>query len=194
MAKKIRLFWAVNLPGELKVRLAEARRDLFVPGSDAKWVETENLHLTVVFLGDTDINCINEMVAAVDNSLQGIRAFSLNLGGLGFFPATGRPKVLWMGVGGDVKGFKELHRVVQNALAPLGFTPEARSFSPHLTLARIKSPRGCDTLVKRVNSLSQIKIPGVLKVDSVDLMHSELSPKGPVYSVLASVGFKPAGL
>lgn len=193
MVKKARLFWAVNLPGELKERLVEVRRELLVPGLDAKWVEKENLHLTVVFLGDTDTNCINQMVAAVENSLRGMTPFTLEFAGPGFFPGSKNPKVLWLGVGGGLNNFRELHRRMQSALTPLGFPSESRPFSPHLTLARIRSPRECEALVRRVNCLPKIEISGV-KVGSVDLMRSELLPKGPVYRTLAQVTLNSAGL
>lgn len=189
MSKKMRLFWAVNLPGEMKDRLAALKRDLLVPGVDAVWVKTENLHLTVVFIGETDINIIKKMVAGVENALRGFPPLRLSLGGLGFFPGAGRPRVLWAGVRGDLDGFGELHRRVENALIPLGFNPETKPFSPHLTLARIKSPRGCDALVRRVTSQAKVEIPGELRIDSVELMRSELSAQGPAYTVLARVGF-----
>lgn len=186
--KQIRLFWAVNLPGELRRRLADFAGGLRGrPGLEgARWVEEENLHLTVSFLGDTDINLINPMAEAVIKTAQGLNPFSLEIGAPGFFAGSGRG-VLWAALKGDLVSMGELHRKVQVALAPLGFVQEKRPYRPHLTLARLKSPRDLNSLQSALGDLPGGSGQWRFSVNSVDLMESQLSKRGPAYTILASV-------
>ena len=187
MSDKLRLFWAVNLTGELKKKIASFSRELAVPGLKAGWVAGDNLHLTLAFLGDTEPGLIGPMEAAVNNNIQGFAPFELCFGSPGFFPATGSPRVLWLGIRGEVGKLKILQLKVQSALTNVGFVPESRPFSPHLTLARIKSPVGTEALQARVKSMAHMSIEGSLSVGAVELMQSRLGPGGPVYNPLVRV-------
>lgn len=182
------MFWAVNLPEEIKLKLSDIRDRLQTAGADARWVEPGNLHVTVKFLGDTDAGLVAQVADSAVRCLRGFNTFRLDVGGLGFFPGPSGPRVLWAGLKGEVAFLREAARKVEDAMAPLGFPREARKFSPHLTLARIKSSRGAAGLVKAVEAeKSRVENLGGFKVAAVDLMQSGLTPRGPVYTLLASV-------
>ncbi len=183
-----RLFWAVNLPAPLKAKLASLQEKLKQTNADAKWVEEQNLHLTLQFLGDVDAQKTASLTGNMQNVLDGFPAFRLLLGGLGFFPNARRPRVFWAGITGDLPSLKRLHEQVQKANLLSGFPAEEREFSPHLTLARLRSNRGLSALLKAVEELGDSAADlGELSVTSVDLMKSKLSRRGPTYTVLAAI-------
>ena len=186
--QQLRLFWAINLPVSIRARLAEVQGKLKKVPCDVKWVEEENLHLTMKFLGNVEVSQLSGLVEAVKDALGHTPSFALSLGGLGFFPDALRPRVLWAGLHGDLGRLRQIHEQLTKAHLSLGFPDEKRSFSPHLTLARLHSSREIKSLVSRVNELGQvIGQLGHLEVQSVDLMQSELNRRGPVYTLLAEV-------
>ena len=184
----MRLFVAVNLPGPLKGRIAGLQRELALTGADVKWVEEENLHLTVKFLGEVAPERLAALEGALARAVPACRAFRLELSGLGTFPPRGVPRVLWVGVGGEVEAFRDLHRAVERSLAALGYPEEDREFRPHLTLGRVRSPRGVDALRHRMAALDGAY--GDLAVGEVALMESRLTPRGPVYRTCGVWGLR----
>lgn len=186
--EQLRLFWAVNLPPPLKARLASLQEKLKPAGADAKWVEEENLHLTLQFLGNVDAQKAPLLINNMQNTLAGFPAFHLRLGGLGFFPDARKPRVFWAGLAGDLASLRRLHEHVQKTNFLSGYPAEEREFSPHLTLARLRSPRGLNDLFAAVKELGHaVADLGELPVTSVDLMKSELNRRGPVYTLVGAV-------
>ncbi|MEW6424661.1 MAG: RNA 2',3'-cyclic phosphodiesterase [Bacillota bacterium] len=186
--EQLRLFWAVNLPPPLKRRLASLQEKLMSANADARWVEEENLHLTLQFLGNVEAQKTGLLIANMQSFLVGFSAFRLRLGGLGFFPNARRPRVFWAGIAGDLAALRRLHEHVQKANRLSGFPAEERDFRPHLTLARLRSNRGLNDLLAAVQELgAAVADLGELPVTSVDLMKSELSPRGPAYTLLGKV-------
>lgn len=189
--RQLRLFWAVNLPEDIKTGLAMLQSDLSTVPVDIKWVEKHNLHLTVKFLGDVEEARIGEIARVVDEAVHGTGGFELRLSGLGFFPGPRRPRVIWVGVHGEVQKFHRLHRRVEECMTALGWT-DGQNFALHLTLGRLRSPQGSDLLVRRAHGIgSDRENIGGVAVSSIDLMKSRLTSKGPVYQVLASVQLTP---
>lgn len=183
---ELRLFWALNLPDALKAAIAAFQAELKKISPDAKWVEQENLHLTVKFLGKVEEDGVPAVTRAVATAVSEMAPFHLELAGWGTF---GRPpRVLWVGVRGDLAGFRELRDRVDAALARLGFAPETKPFSPHLTLARFRSPRNLAVLYRRAETLTAGAVSwGRFRVGRVDLMESILTRRGPVYRTAATV-------
>jgi len=183
-----RLFWAVSLPEHIKRKLFGLQSKLREISADVKWVEQHNFHLTLKFLGDTNASQVQEIIDAVYCSIKGTGPFSLQLSGIGFFPAPKRPKVIWIGVVGELNKFKQLHEKVEEAAARLGFTDHSNRFSPHLTLGRIRSSRGSVELADRTSLLAKdFGIIGEFKVNSIELIESQLTRKGPFYTTLVSL-------
>lgn len=188
--RQLRLFIAVNLPEGVKSALGSVIGELRKLPSDAKWVESKNLHLTVQFLGNVAEDRVPDVVAALKRSADGIVPFRLDFAGVGAFPSKYRPRVLWVGVSGETGALSHLHSRVQQEMGGLGFKPEKRRFSPHLTLARVRSPMGFPAVMEKAEELARVNgIFGTAKISSVELMLSELSPKGPRYFVMAGVPF-----
>jgi len=190
MGKVLRLFWAVNIPAEIKNEIAKLQGRLKKDGAGtgAKWVDARNLHVTVKFLGDTRAGEVGRISGVAAGRLNGMKSFSLGIGGLGFFPGPACPRVFWAGIKGETDRLKELVREMEAGMAECGFPPERRKFSPHLTLARLKSSGNTGALAGAVESgLPQAADLGMFKVTAVDLMQSDLIPRGPVYSLISSV-------
>ncbi|MDD3653404.1 MAG: RNA 2',3'-cyclic phosphodiesterase [Desulfotomaculaceae bacterium] len=184
----MRLFVAINFPDYIKSKLKFFIKELRQLPSDAKWVDVPNLHLTIWFLGNVSETEVNTISTILNGSVTGIGPFKLNLDGVGVFQSVERPRVFWMGVSGGTGQLVRLHRQVQEALRQLGFEPERRRYSPHLTLARIRSPHGFVAIYERAKELVSKQVEfGSVNVTSIELMLSELSPRGPKYSILSSI-------
>jgi 2'-5' RNA ligase len=188
--EEIRSFVAVELPHEFKLALASLQERLKA-GSRApvKWVDPDIIHLTLKFLGNIDSALTGRVTDALREAARGLHPFRLEMGGPGVFPNTGRVQVVWIGLAGEVEKLGELHRRIDAALIPLGFRPESRPFTPHLTLARVRDQATRDQRQElgRLVTGIQFQVPGSIKVDSVHLMRSQLTREGPFYSRLSSV-------
>lgn len=185
--RQMRLFVAINFPDEIKNTLGSFIKDIRALPSNAKWVETENLHLTVCFLGDVPAIKIAFIVEALRRSVEGVSPFYLNLGGVGLFPSKERPRVFWAGVSGETAALLQLNSQVQQGLKRIGFATGEKRFSPHLTLARLRSPEGFPAVFDQAEKIARDREFGVAKITSVDLMLSKLGPQGPKYSVIQRI-------
>ena len=156
-------------------------------GDGLRWVPAENLHLTVWFLGEVS----DPRAAAVVESLappMTSPAFDLHLAGLGAFPPSGPPRVLWIGVTRGVAELARAHDEVGERLAPWGFAPEGRSYSAHLTIARVKAPpRGAARLAFREALAAERCDAGSCRVDALTVFRSRTSPHGATYERLLRV-------
>lgn len=188
MPEAIRSFIAVELDDELLRALGETqarlKRTLDMPS--LRWVAPVGVHVTLKFLGDVSPRQLPDIEAGLAEIAPLHSPFTLPASGLGVFPSLSRPSVLWVGLEGDVAALKRLRDDVERVIAPLGFPTERRDFHPHLTLARVKDPSSTDVQrirdVVRGAPLSQV---GVLAVDTLSLMRSDLSPRGARYTRLA---------
>jgi len=189
----IRSFIAISLPEEVKSSLARMQAGL-KSGSRApvKWVDPAMMHLTLKFLGNVDAGIIGGVAAALGEACRGIAPFRLEMDGPGVFPNPRSVRVVWAGLGGELEKLNLLQQHIDAALAPLGFRAEARSFTPHLTLARVRDearPEERQRLGELVTGAAAA--PGhSFNVDAVHLMKSQLMRTGPVYTRLASVSLK----
>ncbi|HZK18036.1 MAG TPA: RNA 2',3'-cyclic phosphodiesterase [Clostridia bacterium] len=185
--RKIRLFLAVNLPDEVKKNISGLRESLANVPLDSTWVKEENLHLTIKFFGEVNVDLVSAIVATIQSATAAIVPFQISFSGLGYFPNSKRPRIFWAGIKGQVNELVDLHKKLELALSPLGFPPEGRSYSPHLTIFRLRSQRGVGLLKKVVGKKNKENIElGNLTVNSVELMQSQLTPRGPVYTVIDS--------
>ena len=188
LVRQMRLFVAINFPDQIKQVLSSLVKELRRLPADARWVKERNFHLTVQFLGNVPEGQVPDIVASLDRSAAGVPPFRLDLGGVGVFPSIERPRVFWSGVMGETAALSRLYRRVWEEMAELGFVPEKRRFSPHLTLARLRSPKGFADVMERAEGLArQHGKFGSTAINSVELMLSELSPGGPKYTILARI-------
>ena len=188
--QQIRSFIAIELPGEAKLGLHQLQDALKLAGHTfVKWVTPEAIHLTLKFLGSISTTKVAEVSRAMSEVSQGFSSFQIKLGGLGAFPNLRQPRILWLGIGGEVDKLTALQQCIDASLVPLGFTQEKRPFTPHLTLARLRertSPQERQEFGKLVMKISFAATYEV-SVNSLSLMRSQLLPDGAVYSRLAEV-------
>ena len=148
------------------------------------WVAADNLHVTVKFLGGVDETRLAEAAAGLQRGAT-VPAFEAEICGLGAFPTTGRPRVLWAGAPGS-PAFTRLAEGIDGALAGLGFPPEGRGFTPHVTLGRVREPRRDVALTEALEAAAARPF-GAFRVERVSLMRSDLSPRGARYTELTAV-------
>jgi len=178
----IRSFMAFDIDNDgVRKELAAIQSVLLRTGADLKLVETENIHVTVRFLGDISASMV-EKVFEVMKTAQ-FAPFSIKIQGLGVFPNTQYAKVVWAGMTEGSDQLKSIFNQLELRLHNLGFTPDSRGFSPHLTIARVRSGRNKDAL-SRIISENVSHSFGAVKAACLRLKRSDLTPKGPIYSTL----------
>ena len=191
--EQIRSFIAVELPDEARQAIGRVQAQLkAATDAPAKWVDPGSMHLTLIFLGNVGADRIGKITEAMQGAVRGTAPFSLGIGGLGAFPGLGRVQIVWAGVTGDIDRLRRLQQAVASALAPLGFAPEKRPFTPHLTLARLRdraTPEERRRLGEAISGTG-FGAPASLEINAVHLMKSQLTPGGPVYSKLASAALE----
>jgi RNA 2',3'-cyclic 3'-phosphodiesterase len=175
----MRLFIAVELPEEVRVVLSRGLGGLKRDLPPARWVRPEGLHITVKFLGERPRELVDTLDGAVAPALAGLSPVTVGLGGGGFFPHDRRPRVAW--VGGKAPGLESWAQTVEDAAAGLGVEREARSFSLHLTLARLDRPWGAQAVGHFLVQVGKWSFPEFVAMELV-LLRSELTPAGPVYT------------
>ncbi len=145
------------------------------------WVKPENIHLTLKFLGDVPEKRIGGISEKIRWTLEGFAPVELRLDSVGTFGKKS-PRVVWIGVAGETDPLVVMAKAVDNVLARIGFPAEKRVFSPHLTIGRIRDPRGADDLLRSIEGIELD--PVEFTVHRIILMKSELSPRGSIYSPL----------
>jgi len=189
----IRSFIAIELPSEIKTELKRLQDALKVGNSSwLRLVSPDSIHLTLKFLGDITSDKIEEITMAVTDAAKNLNTFSLKLEGLGVFPNLKRIQVVWVGLSGDLDKLSRLQRQIEANMAILGYPEEGREFTPHLTLARVRYQPPPAELQKFTHLLTSTKASniGKIEVKAIDLMKSQLTPQGAIYSKLGSVGLK----
>jgi len=182
--KKIRSFLALDPPEEVLREIASIQNRLrkFIQG-DIRWVRPEGIHLTLKFFGDVSGDDVANIAAVVKKAAEGERSFSLAVGGVGAFPDPHRPRVLWLGMNGDVERLLVFQKGLEQALSQIGFPCEERPFLPHLTLGRIRNPKGLIGLA-RVLERGEEYTAGRFIASGLSLIQSELTPGGAMYTRL----------
>ena len=183
---------AIVLPEDVRRALAAAVEQLRPVAHDVVWVGTDNFHLTLKFLGSVDAERVSALTGALTTAAGTCASFPLGLRGLGAFPSAARPRVLWAGIDAGAAPAASLAERVDEALAALGVPREARAFSPHVTLGRVRQPHAQPRLVE---VLATGGVFGRVEVAHVSLMRSDLSPRGARYTELARapLGRSPGG-
>ena len=186
----VRAFIAIDLPASLRLQLAEQIDSLrkILGGFPVRWVRADGIHLTLRFLGDTELDKIPDVKQALLKVASSHPAFSIRLAGLGCFPNTRRPRVVWLGVEEASGVLPALQAATEAACRELGFQPEMRSFSPHLTLGRVRrdaDPKSVSDL-GRAAELAESGPVGTTSVEEICLFQSDLRPDGAVYTKLSA--------
>lgn len=182
----IRSFLAFDLPQGIKEEVTRISGGVKKSGLNASWVKPGNIHLTVVFMGDVNEKDIPGIIASIDNVAVQYEPFNISLGGMGLFPDIRRPRVIWLGLDGEIEKLASLRDDLQKSLESFGVEQEKRTFKPHLTLGRFRrSTREKSHLKKILEESGRITGP-TGRLDELILFKSELRPGGSVYERLHS--------
>ena len=187
MNDSIRCFIALPVDAEIRQGVRELVTSLKELPTRISWVRSENLHLTLRFLGDQREGNLPSLKAALQSACKGISAFTIHYKTLGAFPPKGGPRTLWVGVSGELEVLHRLNDNLARELERMGILPDKRSFSPHLTIGRVRGHLTLPRWSLACKGLGNIDL-GQSRVNECKLIQSELQ-KGqpPVYSQLATV-------
>ena len=192
---EVRSFIAIELPDGLKRELSQLEAQL--KSGDlhgVKWVNPNSIHLTLKFLGGVGVDRLGDIIRAMEASVERISPFRLRVRELGVFPNLKRVRVVWVGIGGEIDKAGQLQQRIEANLAALGFAPEARPFTPHLTLARVRdqaSPVERQRLAQLIAG-TRFESAHNIEVKAVSLMRSQLTREGAIYSLINLVGLRKA--
>ena len=188
----MRCFIAIDIDEKIKNALTDFQRKLRseagIRKSDAKWVNTDNIHLTLKFSGEVKDEKIAEVCGIVQNVSAGYDSFELGVESVGYFGQRGA-KVLWVGTKSDGNKLSLLQNDLDQGLASAGWPAESGKFAGHLTLCRVRNSKAAIILAKMTEDYKDYKL-GTILADSISVYQSQLTPKGPVYTVLGNYQLK----
>lgn len=185
MSEQIRSFIAFDMQNESVLnRLSAAQKLLVETGADLRPVAPQNIHVTIRFLGDISPSMVDKVFEAMKNVK--FTPFTIQIKGLGVFPSLKYPRVVWAAMTDGVEQLRSIFNQLEPQICALGFQADAYGFSPHLTIARVKSGANKDRLAELVTKKRDYEF-GTIKADCLRLKRSQLSPKGPTYSTLREV-------
>jgi 2'-5' RNA ligase len=182
----MRLFIAVEIPDEVKKKVVELISELKKVEASIKWVEEENLHITLKFLGWVEDKDLEKLISMVSQTVENYGSFKVNFSGMGTFPEGKSPRVVWVGTTEGAEALEKLAKGLENDLSSAGFRSEKREFRSHLTIGRIKEQKGVDILKAKMASIKDPNF-GEAMIDRVFIMKSTLTAKGPIYEKIRGV-------
>ena len=187
----IRAFLAIDLPETLRPGLALAQGELKKSQADVRWVPPGNIHITLKFFGNLPDAEVPPIISAARQAASQQAPLSLKVLGAGAFPSSRSPRVVWLGLGGDLLPLSQFFHRLEKAFAQLGYPPEGRAFNPHLTLGRVRSPEGRPQLSRTLEKLVVDWPP--FQVREIILYQSVLSPRGSTYTPLEVIKLMSGG-
>lgn len=181
-----RVFIAVELGDEARATLRRTLRRVGSALPGMRLVNPDDLHLTLAFLGEIDDTALDAVITVTQEVASQTSPFTLSLGSLGIFGPPHAPRVLWAGVGGDLRRLSELQSTTATALEAMGFPRESRPYAPHLTLARINRPLAAASLAKLTELLAEAPVRRARwTVADVRVMRSDIGAQGARYTALS---------
>ena len=190
--EQIRSFIAIELPDELKLGLGQLEAQLKSgQQSWVKWVDPDSIHLTLKFLGNIASDRAGEITGAMEEAARAVSPFHLEVKGLGVFPSLKRVQVAWVGISGEVAKLGELQQRLESNLARLGFAPESRPFTSHLTLARLRPQTSLAERQRFGQLITGTSFEAAaINVAAISLMSSQLTSGGAIHRRISSVRLK----
>ena len=184
----MRCFIAVDVSEDVRAAVTAAQHDLkkAAAGADVRWTDPAAYHLTLKFLGEVAESRRDELRRALATAVAGHGPIALAAAGAGAFPTLRRPRVVWVGISQGMPELSALAGAVDRALEPLGFAREARAFSAHVTLGRVRSPKALEPLSRAIQAAERRDL-GAWTGHEIVLYRSRLRPTGAVYEVLERV-------
>ena len=185
----IRTFIGFELPEKTRSFISSIQEDLKSNGLDARWVQPKNIHLTLKFLGNINKDDTQKVGEAIFKSAADYAPISLTAKGVGAFPGINRPRVLWIGIRGQIDVLIQLQKSLDDQLEQIGFPKENRPFKGHLTLARVKGQIDRVKLINAIKKYGEFE-PKSFIADNIILFKSDLKSTGAVYTKLNSLSLK----
>ena len=184
--KNIRAFLAIDPPEVVldNIQALQNRLKKSIQGA-IRWVRPEGIHLTLKFFGDISAYDVENISEAIANKTANVPPITLEIRGMGAFPDLNRPRVIWLGINGQLAPLLSLQRDLEEVFSKLGFPKENRPFRAHLTMGRVKVPKGIIGLAPSVEAEGNL-MAGNFTVGEITLFQSSLSPQGAIYSKLAA--------
>lgn len=170
------------MPDKIKTATSETQELFKKTHADVKWVQPNNVHLSLAFLGDIFLQSVDAIKRELDETVLTVEPFSLELKGVGSFGSDKSIRIIWAGVN-DSPALAQLQSAVAERMKNLGIFNETRTFRPHLTLGRVKSNKGLNDL-RRNLVLARHTSFGRADITRIVLMRSQLTPAGAEYSIL----------
>jgi len=184
----MRLFIAIEIPKEIKDELHKLQNELRRAGAEVSWTRPENIHLTLRFLGEVGEYQLEELKRLCVETAAEFHSFKLQLKDTGYFPGFRNPRVLWVGLAGQVSAAGEVQKRLEEGLISIGFDQEDKPFKPHLTIGRVKSGKNVKPLVAASDMYPLPELP--FEVGEIVLMKSELQSAGAQYTPLVIAPLK----
>ncbi|MBC7131147.1 RNA 2',3'-cyclic phosphodiesterase [Candidatus Bathyarchaeota archaeon] len=185
MSGNIRSFIAFDIEDQqILKRIIDFQRLIVNTGADLKLVEPQNIHITIRFLG----NITPTMVDQIHEEMKKISfaPFKVRIQGVGAFPNIRYPRVIWVGMTQGTVELRNIFSQLEPNLRKLGFNQDPKGFSPHITIARVKSGRNKEQLIRQIEESQNLEF-GTFTAKCLRLKKSDLTPKGPIYSTLREV-------
>lgn len=182
----IRSFLAFELPPEIREKIGAVSRELQKTRMPVRWVKVENIHLTMIFLGSVNEDAIDEIKEKVHLVVNRFSTIRTRLNGVGVFPHWRKPRVIWVGLNGEIETLSNLRDQLQSELKVLGLREEKRPFRPHLTIGRFKDRADRDEELKSILDRHHDITSNLHHLNELILFKSDLKPAGPVYTRMAT--------
>jgi len=182
----IRSFLAFELPPEIREKIGAVSRELQKTRMPVRWVKVENIHLTLIFLGSVNEDAIDEIKEKVHLVVNRFSTIRTRLNGVGVFPHWRKPRVIWVGLNGEIETLSNLRDQLQSELKVLGLREEKRPFRPHLTIGRFKDRVDRDEELKSILDRHHDITSNLHHLNELILFKSDLKPDGPVYTRMAT--------
>jgi len=185
----MRLFLAVDIPEDIRSSAERLIARLEIPSTKVRWVKPANLHVTLKFLGETSSDRLAAVIDAARRTAAAFGPMNLSVDGMGVFPNKIKPRVVWLGLKGDLDKMAGLAEALDLALARKGFDREERAFSPHLTIGRVISDSVKGQIIRATTAHREMDL-GSFTASSLVLYESQLRPGGSIYNAIESFDLK----
>ena len=180
----IRTFIAIPVPESVFVLQGNLKNTIEKKTGKVRWVKRDQLHLTLKFVGDTPEESIDDVRGVMQKVSNQMTPFKIFIQGVGCFPKIERPRVMWVGLDGEIDKLNQLVTAVHDGLDPLGFPRDEKEFHPHITMARAKYPQKKTPDISSFLNTTYDPIP--FRIEKIQFISSELFPNGPVYTILGT--------
>lgn len=179
----MRTFIAIELSEGIREALAQIQSHLKYSGADVKWVENDNIHLTLKFLGEITEEKCEKVKSILDTIGKSLKPFEISIKDIGAFPKIDYPRIIWVGLDRGAVESKVLAEKIDEELSKIGFQKETRPFAAHLTIGRVRSSKNKEALKDKI-TLYAVRSTLYELISSITLYQSTLTPKGPIYTKL----------